>query len=244
MLMARARPQRTRRTCRRSCNRSRTTSRTTRSRPTSGTALASSTSSSRCGSSRTARRRPRHRFLRRRRARCPGSSASCTRRASRCASRCRSRPTLTTRTRRASRCVARFLPSRCGPPLRGPLPRSRQASSTLTLTPPRARPQVIGEIATFLKALLQKRSNEFVDFMTNQYLPGISCPPEASAQFMTALQDAPECVDPSLPLFPSPSWACTRECEADVGPLVMRSGKQFKKFLGEWLRTSRGPATR
>ncbi|GAA5895540.1 hypothetical protein JCM8208_005261 [Rhodotorula glutinis] len=73
--------------------------------------------------------------------------------------------------------------------------------------------QVIGEIATFLKALLQKRNNEFVDFMTNQYLPSISCPPEASAQFMTALQEAPD-------------------------------GKQFKKFLGEWLRTSRGPATR
>ncbi|GAA6052810.1 hypothetical protein JCM3770_006263 [Rhodotorula araucariae] len=71
--------------------------------------------------------------------------------------------------------------------------------------------QVIGEIAVLLKALLQKRGNEFVEFMTQQFFPSISCPPEASAQFMTALQEAPD-------------------------------GKQFKKFLGEWLRTSRGPA--
>ncbi|BGP43722.1 pre-tRNA nuclear export protein [Rhodotorula kratochvilovae] len=71
--------------------------------------------------------------------------------------------------------------------------------------------QVIGEIATFLKALLQKRNNEFAEFMTQQFFPSIACPPEASAQFMTALQEAPD-------------------------------GKQFKKFLGEWLRTSRGPA--
>ncbi|GJN94034.1 hypothetical protein Rhopal_007097-T1 [Rhodotorula paludigena] len=71
--------------------------------------------------------------------------------------------------------------------------------------------QVIGEIANFLKALLQKRGNEFVEFLTTQFFPSISCPPETSAQFMTALQEAPD-------------------------------GKQFKKFLGTFLQTSRGPA--
>ncbi|KAG0654816.1 pre-tRNA nuclear export protein [Rhodotorula mucilaginosa] len=71
--------------------------------------------------------------------------------------------------------------------------------------------QVIGEIAVLLKALLQKRGNEFVEFMTTSFFPSINCPPEASAPFMTALQEAPD-------------------------------GKQFKKFLGEWLRTNRGPA--
>ncbi|GAA5891828.1 hypothetical protein JCM6882_007375 [Rhodosporidiobolus microsporus] len=68
---------------------------------------------------------------------------------------------------------------------------------------------VIGEIALLLKTLLQKRAQEFVEFMTAQFFPSIACPPEASAQFMTALQEAPD-------------------------------GKQFKKFLIEWLRTSRG----
>ncbi|BGP35706.1 pre-tRNA nuclear export protein [Rhodotorula toruloides] len=71
--------------------------------------------------------------------------------------------------------------------------------------------QVIGEIANLLKGLLQKRGNEFVEFMTTQFFPSISCPPETAAQFMTALQEAPD-------------------------------GKQFKKFLGEWFRTSRGSA--
>ncbi|BGP20360.1 hypothetical protein JCM10213_002332 [Rhodosporidiobolus nylandii] len=69
--------------------------------------------------------------------------------------------------------------------------------------------QVIGEVAHVLKTLLQKRGNEFVEFMNSQFFPSISCPPEAAAPFMTALQEAPD-------------------------------GKQFKKFLLEWLRTSRG----
>ncbi|GAA5993378.1 hypothetical protein JCM11641_008430, partial [Rhodosporidiobolus odoratus] len=69
--------------------------------------------------------------------------------------------------------------------------------------------QVIGEIALLLKALLQKRSNEFVEFMNQQFFPSIACPPETSAPFMTALQESPD-------------------------------GKQFKKFLIEWLRSSRG----
>ncbi|GAA5834356.1 hypothetical protein JCM11251_007967 [Rhodosporidiobolus azoricus] len=67
---------------------------------------------------------------------------------------------------------------------------------------------VIGEIALFLKTLLQKRAQEFVEFMTTQFFPSIGCPPEKSGPFMTALQEAPD-------------------------------GKQFKKFLIEWLRTSR-----
>lgn len=45
-----------------------------------------------------------------------------------------------------------------------------------------------------LKALLQKRGNEFVEFMTTSFFPSINCPPEASAPFMTALQEAPEYV--------------------------------------------------
>ena len=62
--------------------------------------------------------------------------------------------------------------------------------------------QVIGEIAVLLKALLQKRGNEFVEFMTTSFFPSINCPPEASAPFMTALQEAPEYVFPSaLSLF-------------------------------------------
>ncbi|GAA6017846.1 hypothetical protein JCM10207_003473 [Rhodosporidiobolus poonsookiae] len=71
--------------------------------------------------------------------------------------------------------------------------------------------QVIGEIAQLLKSLLQKRANEFVDFMQAQFFPSIACPAEASAPFMSALQEAPD-------------------------------GKHFKKFLTEWLRTSRGGA--
>ncbi|GAA5859251.1 hypothetical protein JCM8547_008938 [Rhodosporidiobolus lusitaniae] len=71
--------------------------------------------------------------------------------------------------------------------------------------------QVIGEIATLLKALLAKRNAEFVEFMSARFFPSIACPPEASATFMKALQEAPD-------------------------------GKQFKKFLTEWLRTSRGSA--
>lgn len=79
-------------------------------------------------------------------------------------------------TLRASRCVHRAFGAR--------------AQSPLT----RLHMQVIGEIAVLLKALLQKRGDEFVEFMTASFFPSIACPPEASAQFMTALQEAPECV--------------------------------------------------
>lgn len=58
--------------------------------------------------------------------------------------------------------------------------------------------QVIGEIANLLKALLQKRGAEFVEFMTSTLLPSIQCPPDAAQAFMTALQEAPECVEVDL----------------------------------------------
>lgn len=97
--------------------------------------------------------------------------------------------------------------------------------------------QVIGEIAVLLKALLQKRGDEFVEFMTASFFPSIACPPEASAQLMTALQEAPECV----PLLSVISHAGGSRL---IGPPSRPScsGKQFKKFLGDWLRSSRGPA--
>lgn len=87
-----------------------------------------------------------------------------------------------------------------------------------------------------LKALLQKRGNEFVEFMTTSFFPSINCPPEASAPFMTALQEAPEYVLLLAP-FSRPGAKSTDNAIDLAG-----SGKQFKKFLGEWLRTNRGPA--
>lgn len=91
--------------------------------------------------------------------------------------------------------------------------------------------QVIGEIANLLKALLQKRGAEFVEFMTSTLLPSIQCPPDAAQAFMTALQEAPECVGLYL--------LCAKRL-ADHLFLPYNSGKQFKKFLQEWLRQSRG----
>lgn len=52
--------------------------------------------------------------------------------------------------------------------------------------------QVLGEMANFLKALLQKRTTEFTEFMQTTFFPSIQCPPEAAQAFMTALQEAPE----------------------------------------------------
>ena len=54
--------------------------------------------------------------------------------------------------------------------------------------------QVITEISILLKTLQQKRGVEFESFMTSSLLPSIQCPEAAATTFMSALQQATECV--------------------------------------------------
>lgn len=84
---------------------------------------------------------------------------------------------------------------------------------------------MLNEISSLLKALLVKRGTEFSQFMSATLLPSIQCPSEAAVGFMTALQQANEYV--LLPLL---------LCRVLTG----RSGKQFKKYAAEWLKSCRG----
>ncbi|KAK4048624.1 pre-tRNA nuclear export protein [Microbotryomycetes sp. JL201] len=52
--------------------------------------------------------------------------------------------------------------------------------------------QVITEMCNLLKMLLAKRGDEFTDFLTNNYLASIQCPPEASAALLNALREINE----------------------------------------------------
>ncbi|KAM0787298.1 hypothetical protein ACM66B_007074 [Microbotryomycetes sp. NB124-2] len=52
--------------------------------------------------------------------------------------------------------------------------------------------QVITEMCNLLKMLLARRGDEFAEFLTNNYLASIQCPPEASGALLKALREISE----------------------------------------------------